>query len=70
MKTLIKKQNTIFGFNQYFKPGKPGSFSPGFSIFKSTKNPYTFESSKTEVFILLLTGGLKITVGDWLGRGQ
>ncbi|MCK5708829.1 MAG: 5-deoxy-glucuronate isomerase [Candidatus Aureabacteria bacterium] len=61
MKIHIKKQNTIFGINQYFKPGKAGSFTPGLSILKLTGKPYTFESQKTEVFIMILKGSMEIT---------
>jgi 5-deoxy-glucuronate isomerase len=64
MNIHIKKQNTIFGFNQYFKYGKPGSFTPGLSILKLTNNPYTFESQKAEVFIMVLSGSLEITVEE------
>jgi 5-deoxy-glucuronate isomerase len=62
MQTHIKKQKTIFGFNPYFKYGKPGSFTPGFSVLKLTGTPYTFESQRTEVFILILNGELSITI--------
>ena len=64
MKTHIKKQKTIFGQISYFKPGKSGTYSPGLSIIRLKKNGITFESNKTEIFILLLEGNIKINLND------
>ncbi|MBN1521796.1 MAG: 5-deoxy-glucuronate isomerase, partial [Candidatus Aureabacteria bacterium] len=64
MSSHIKKQKTIFGQNQYFSPGRPGTYNPGFSLLRLKRTTTTLETKKTELFILLLEGEITIALDE------